>query len=1068
MLAPEFAMLPAVYAQDETPAHTQTVDIAEDAEAPAAADTADLSAGNGEAAAADPESGDLPSDAGLEPEDQAAGDTSGTALEAGNDTETAGEEEAVVAEPAVPLAAGTAEETAATPAEFGSYDNLLIADLYDAKKFVISQDMQGKIKVAPAEYSKGLVFTGKVADLNSTVFTIDKEFDFNSGGVGRFNIDGLKDKDRGMNVDVEVYLDGSESPAATASLKKQMGKKEWSSKGEKSVSFGSSEISGKHRIAFRLKITGKEDKKETSVMLKSVQFCRTTLPVMYFNIDESEGTVEAMNTSEDHSAECYGTVDLVVPDKFNSDTTFRDEYGEQESLYDLDLEYIRGRGNSTWMDDKKPYKVKFDKKQDLFGFGSNAHWVLLANRFDNSFVRNRMTYWLGQQLGLEYTPQCVPVEVVMNGEFYGSYLLCEQIRVGKGRVTIDDLDDEDPLAITDELVKTGGYLLSMDGWVNDENRSFNTESGMSFYIESPDDNVKYFNDYIKAYTQKVENAILGEGFMDDQGHPYTDYLDLDSAVDYWWVQEFSSNGDAYTSGSTYLYKKRDSKTDPGKLYWGPLWDFDFVAWGDLDYAIDPSATIDYTSTPWFDAMKSDPVFINRIKERWTEKGGLKDKLIEITKKGGRLDKYIAQMETSYIYDHDKWGAYESTLTEYKDEVEQLRAWINKRIEYVDAEVSALSTEPQHVKFIVDGKVVKETDVISTLQKKDFPAEPKKKGLVFAGWIDKDGIEYYNGARVTSPLELTANFMKESAVIKPKNLFFKSYDVYFPIYPQNSYNTEDWYYPDYRIMPVTEADETITWTSSNPDIAECAEEGDFIKINAIGDATITGTLSNGVTNSFKLHVLNYEDFKEWETSKLDRTSMTLKTGGYRQVKIVSSPVPCEPPEFLWVSTNEAVATVDEIGVVTAVAPGTADIMAVNTMTREVLKCKVTVKANNNVGKTVKRSGSTYKITSDKKSKRRAMLVKAKNAKTVTIPSYIKLNGKKYDVNKIKSKAFAKSKATKVIIKTKKLTKQCVKASLKNSKVKNIKVSTGKKTRKTYIKKYKKIFTKKNAGRKVKVS
>ena len=71
MLAPEFAMLPAVYAQDETPALTQTVDIAEDAEAPAATEAADLSAGNGEAAAADPESGDLPSDAGLEPEDQA-------------------------------------------------------------------------------------------------------------------------------------------------------------------------------------------------------------------------------------------------------------------------------------------------------------------------------------------------------------------------------------------------------------------------------------------------------------------------------------------------------------------------------------------------------------------------------------------------------------------------------------------------------------------------------------------------------------------------------------------------------------------------------------------------------------------------------------------------------------------------------------------------------------------------------------------------------------------------------------------------------------------------------------
>lgn len=137
---------------------------------------------------------------------------------------------------------------------------------------------------------------------------------------------------------------------------------------------------------------------------------------MYFHIDESQGTIQSMNSSEDHSAECYGTVDLRVPDSFNADETFRDEYGVQESLDGLVLEYIRGRGNSTWSDIKKPYKVKLDKSVDLFGFGKNKHWLLIANRYDNSLVRNRMTYWLAARLGMEYTPQCVPVEVVMNGE----------------------------------------------------------------------------------------------------------------------------------------------------------------------------------------------------------------------------------------------------------------------------------------------------------------------------------------------------------------------------------------------------------------------------------------------------------------------------------------------------------------------------------------------------------------------------------------------------------------------------------------------------------------------------
>jgi len=98
----------------------------------------------------------------------------------------------------------------------------------------------------------------------------------------------------------------------------------------------------------------------------------------------------------------------------------------------------------------------------------------------------------------------------------------------------------------------------------------------------------------------------------------------------------------------------------------------------------------------------------------------------------------------------------------------------------------------------------------------------------------------------------------------------------------------------------------------------------------------------------------------------------------------------------------------------------------------------------------------------------MLVKAKNAKTVTIPATVNIYGKKYKVTKIKSKAFAKSKATKLIVKTKKLSKKRVKGALKKSKVTRVKVSVGKKSlNRKYVKKYRKYFTKKNAGKKVSV-
>ena len=989
----------------------------------------------------------------------------------------AAEDPAVQEDQAAAENPAAAEEPAETPAEapaeepvteFGAYDRLEMVKLDESGSLVVPEDMQEAVTKSHSEYGNCVLVKGKVADLNTVKLGLG-EFNFNEGSAGRLSFDGLKDKDVGMSVKVLIYLDDEAEPVGEFALKKQMGKKEWANSGERSVSLGSREISGTHTISLGFKVEGKKDTAKTTIGLRELQFCKTTVPVMYFNIDESEGTVEAMNSSPDHSVECYGTVDLVVPDAFNNDESFRDEYGEQQSLYGLDLEYIRGRGNSTWDDDKKPYKVKFDKGQNLFGFGKNKHWVLLANRYDNSLVRNRMTYWLGQQLGMEYTPQCVPVDVVMNGEYYGSYLLCEQIRVGEGRVTIDDLDDiKDAPAVTDPLIETGGYLLSMD-YEEDPDRLFTTEHGMRAFIESPDDNVKYYNDYIKAYMQKVENAIYGDDFKDAEGHPYTDYLDLDAAVDYWWVQEFSANGDAYGSGSTYLYKKRDSETGIGKLYWGPLWDFDYVAWGDLEYGDDAPEDLNYTENEWFRVLKTDPVFVEKLKTRWSEKGGLKDQLNEITKPGGRLDMYLAQMETSYDYDHALWGGYNSTIKEYKGEIEQLRGWIIQRAEFVDKAVKELKIEEHQVTFKLDGKVVSKVTVKGFLKKKDFPEVPEKKGYVFTGWYeDKEGAPYEEGSIVTEDIVLVGEYLSESSVVKPKNIYFRNYNVYVT---GNSYEEYGeglgWYFPEYRVMPEKAAETELTWTSSDESIAVI--EDSYVKLVGYGDVTITATAANGVKNSFKLHVLDEEDLNFPEEVTINKKAITLKKGQYTQLLAVASTEKCYDFEQMWVSSDENVATVDEIGIVSAVGVGTAQIMLVDMENRAVRMCKVTVKPTTNKGLIVKRAGNTYKITSDKKGARTAMLIRAKNAVKVTVPAYIKYDGKKYSINKITSKAFAKSKAVRVTIKTKKLTKVRVKNSLKGSKVKKIYIRVGKKSvNKKYIKNYKKIFTQKNAGKGVIVS
>ena len=159
-----------------------------------------------------------------------------------------------------------------------------------------------------------------------------------------------------------------------------------------------------------------------------------------------------MNQSNDHSYRCTGTLDIRVPEGYSGQ--FEGRY-PQENVTGLKMKYIRGRGQGSWGMDKNPYKIKLEEKADLFGMGKSKTWVLLANYFDDSLMRNWLVQWLGEQVGLEYTPQGVFVEVVMNGDYLGNYYLCEQVEVSKHRVAIDELKQED----TERPEIQGGYLL---------------------------------------------------------------------------------------------------------------------------------------------------------------------------------------------------------------------------------------------------------------------------------------------------------------------------------------------------------------------------------------------------------------------------------------------------------------------------------------------------------------------------------------------------------------------------------------------------------------------------------
>lgn len=226
---------------------------------------------------------------------------------------------------------------------------------------------------------------------------------------------------------------------------------------------------------------------------------------------------------------------------------------------------VRGRGNSTWKVAKKSYKVKFDEKVDLLGLGEAKTWVLLANYQDPSMIRNYGIFDLSRRLGMEYTVDSTPVEVFLNNNFLGLYQLTEQVEINKERV-LDTKEDESGEVDVNYLLE-GDYWCQIEGGVEGVDYFTAGDTGTPFVIKSPDTEKETFTkaqfDFIDNYMDQIANA-----YRNKDRETLESLVDIDSLINFYLLQEIYQNSDCSYS-SLYFYKKAG-----GKLYAGPIWDFD--------------------------------------------------------------------------------------------------------------------------------------------------------------------------------------------------------------------------------------------------------------------------------------------------------------------------------------------------------------------------------------------------------------------------------------------------------------------------------------------------------------
>lgn len=335
---------------------------------------------------------------------------------------------------------------------------------------------------------------------------------------------------------------------------------------------------------------------------------------------------------------------------------------------------IKGRGNSTWGMPKKPYRLKLDSKTKILGLPAAKNWVLLANYADKTLIRTSFAFSLGQMVGADFTPHGIPVEVVMNNQYLGSYLLTEQVEVNENRVNITELKPEN----TSIAQITGGYLLELDER-RDEDFWFETKKKLPFAVKSPKEINTAQKNYIKTYMQEAEDVIYSSDFADPV-KGYAKYINVNSFINWFLVQELLKNQDARNYSSMYYYKNRD-----GKLGMGPLWDFD-LAMGNVDYsdAINPRGWW-VRNGLWFNRLFQDPAFKQKVRNRWDE---IKDK--EIAEAFKNIDKNAAYLEFSQRENFKKWNILNEIVwpnpqvfRSYEGEVKQIKSWLTTRIAWLD-------------------------------------------------------------------------------------------------------------------------------------------------------------------------------------------------------------------------------------------------------------------------------------------------------------------------------------------------------------------------------------------------
>ena len=381
----------------------------------------------------------------------------------------------------------------------------------------------------------------------------------------------------------------------------------------------------------------------------------------------------------------YVTVSLSVTD--NSDAN--NHLTDTPALTSLAQMNIRGNSSRHFI--KYGYAITLvdelgqNVAAEMMGMDAHHDWVIHGPILDKTMIRNYMWYNIGGEI-MEYAPNVRFFEMFINGKYEGLYLMAE-------RITAGDNDSRLNLSVSKKNNTFTGYCVRFDRG-SGELKDMET---FTMYTEKTEQILNLVYPGTKNITPELKEKIQAEFaefermlYSTDFNHPtkgYTAYIDVDSFVDYFLINEFTSNYDAGRV-STYLYKDTDG------LYKFCIWDFNSACDNYQEEPMDRQTFL-LPHAVWFEVLMQDEAFVKRVIERYYE---LRETYFNEQYLMEYIDATIAYLGDAVDRNYERWKTafnynllypVERNPGSYEEAVEDLKQYICDRGRWMDENIDSL-------------------------------------------------------------------------------------------------------------------------------------------------------------------------------------------------------------------------------------------------------------------------------------------------------------------------------------------------------------------------------------------